>query len=124
MQTMHRETHRRPGRRILLQESVGSGRRTQEVRACPGCGCELIQLMRWMKVAESRWELTLECPNCWWSGDGVYGPDEVAELEQRIEDGVAKMLRDLRRLANAIAAEELERFIDALHADLILPEDF
>lgn len=80
--------------------------------------------MRWMKVAEGRWELTLECPNCWWSGDGVFGPDEVAELEQRIEDGVAKMLRDLRRLANAIAAEELERFVDALHADLILPEDF
>ena len=54
----------------------------------------------------------------------MYEAPQLAELERRMEEGVAKVLRDLRRLSNAIAAEELERFVTALHADLILPEDF
>ena len=34
------------------------------------------------------------------------------------------MLADLKRLTQANMAEEIDRFIGALNADLILPEDF
>ena len=34
------------------------------------------------------------------------------------------MLADLQRLTQANMAEEIERFVAALDADLILPEDF
>ena len=34
------------------------------------------------------------------------------------------MLADLQRLAQANMADEIDRFISALRADLILPEDF
>ena len=34
------------------------------------------------------------------------------------------MLRDLKRLRQANMAEEIERFVHALNADLLLPEDF
>jgi hypothetical protein len=132
-QTMHRNADQGSERPIILsggraRELAGvSGRarhRPETIPACPGCGSDLIQLMSWMQVADRRWKVTLQCPNCWWLGEAVYGPDQVAELERKMEDGVAKLLWDLRRLANAIAAEELERFVTALHADLILPEDF
>ena len=138
---MHRKTDQSSKRRIVLsgadaqgarkepavgseERRVGCEQRDDTVRRCPRCSSELIQLVRWMRVGDRRWELTMECPNCWWSGDAVCGAHQVAELERRMEEGVVKMLRDLRRLANAIAAEELDRFVSALHADLILPEDF
>ena len=34
------------------------------------------------------------------------------------------MLGDLKRLAHANMTDQIERFIGALQADLILPEDF
>ena len=34
------------------------------------------------------------------------------------------MLRDLQRLTQANMADQIDRFITALHADQILPEDF
>jgi hypothetical protein len=37
---------------------------------------------------------------------------------------VAAILRDLKRLATANMADEIDRFTAALDADLVLPEDF
>jgi hypothetical protein len=91
---------------------------------CPRCRSELLQPVSWHELADERWQLTLECPDCWWSGETVYGSDQVTELEQRFEDGLSTLLREFKQLTNARAAEDLERFIAALHADLILPEDF
>ena len=46
------------------------------------------------------------------------------ELEDQLDEGLADMLRDLQRLTQANMADQIERFVAALHADLILPEDF
>jgi hypothetical protein len=80
--------------------------------------------MCWNEATEQRWELTLECPNCGWAEDGVYDRDEIDRLEERLDDGLAEMLADLQRLAQANMADEIDRFIAALNADYILPEDF
>jgi hypothetical protein len=69
-------------------------------------------------------ELTLHCPNCCWSRHGTYDEEQVAQLEDHLDDGVTAILRDLRRLTNANMADEIERFAAALALDLILPEDF
>jgi hypothetical protein len=69
-------------------------------------------------------ELTLHCPNCYWTRHATYAEQRVAELEDRLDDGVTAILRDLRRLTNANMADEIERFVDALALDMILPEDF
>ncbi len=66
----------------------------------------------------------LLCPNCEWSAEGVYSQSEVEDLEDRLEEGLADMLADLQRLAQANMADEVDRFIAALDANLILPEDF
>lgn len=95
-----------------------------ELHVCPACHSELVQPVAWAEAGEDRWELTLECPNCWWTTEGVYNQEQVHELEDRLDEGLAELLGDLRCLAHANMSEHIERFIGALRRDLILPEDF
>ncbi len=91
---------------------------------CAECGSGLVQPVSWSDAGEDGWELTLECPNCWWRTEGVFDQDQVHELEDKLDEGLAELLGDLRRLAHANMADHVERFIAALDSDLILPEDF
>jgi len=50
--------------------------------------------------------------------------EQIDRLEEKLDDGLAEMLADLKRLTQANMAEEIDRFINALNADFILPEDF
>ena len=91
---------------------------------CPRCDSELVQPIAWGSVSQSHWELTLHCPNCDWLSEGVFAQAEVASLEEELDAGLEAILRDLKRLADANMADEVERFAAALEANLILPEDF
>ena len=91
---------------------------------CPECNSHLVQPHSWSEVDDHRWELVLICPNCEWTAGGVYSQSQVEDLEDRLEEGLEDMLADLQRLAEANMADEVDRFIAALDADLILPEDF
>jgi hypothetical protein len=88
------------------------------------CDCELVQPIEWGVVSGGHLELTLHCPNCYSTRRGTYDEEQVAQLEDRLDDGVIAILRDLRRLTNANMADEIERFAAALAHDLLLPEDF
>jgi hypothetical protein len=94
------------------------------LHVCPECESGLVQPLAWTEAANDRWDLTLECPNCWWTVEGTFERDQVHELEDNLDDGLAEMLGDLKRLAHANMADQIERFVAALSADLILPEDF
>jgi hypothetical protein len=94
------------------------------LHVCPSCTSELVQPVAWDEASDGRWELLLSCPNCWWETEGVYDEEQVLSLEERLDEGLAEMLRDLQRLTQANMADQLERFTAALRADLILPEDF
>jgi hypothetical protein len=120
-------------RRILLP----SGRTIEVVRfenapapehaglhMCPDCESELVQPVAWGQVTPDQWELTLHCPNCGITREGVFDQDDVAALEERLDEAVEAILGDLHRLTQANMSDEIERFVAALEADLILPEDF
>lgn len=91
---------------------------------CRDCSAPLVQPLSWAESEGDQWELELHCPNCGWNTTGVYNQAEVEELEDRLEEGLSEMLADLHRLAQANMTEEVERFIAALDAGVILPEDF
>ena len=119
-------------RRIILP----SGRHIEVVRfgeqsdvvhglhVCPECNSELVQPIDWSEAPDDRWNLALNCPNCDWYTEGLYTQDQVRELEDRLDEGLADMLRDLQRLAQANMADQIDRFVSALYADQVLPEDF
>jgi hypothetical protein len=94
------------------------------LHVCPCCDSELVQPVEWGDASGRHLELTLHCPNCYWSRRGTYDEEQVTELEDRLDDGVTAILRDLRRLTSANMADEIERFAAALAHDRILPEDF
>jgi hypothetical protein len=96
----------------------------QQLHVCPECSSELVQPLEWSEAAGDRWELALECPNCWWRHEGLYGREQVAQLEEELDNGLTAILDDLRRLAQANMADEIDRFVGALEANVILPEDF
>ena len=96
----------------------------RQLHVCPDCESGLVQPVSWSQIADEEWELVLQCPNCWWSCEGVFSSTEVGELEEHLDAGLAEMLADLKQLSVANLAEQVERFAAALHADLILPEDF
>jgi hypothetical protein len=99
--------------------------RTSGLHICPQCSSDLVQPVAWAEApGAQRWELTLECPNCWWQHSDTYGPDQIAALEEELDEGVSAILRDLQRLTHANMADQIDRFIEALGADMILPEDF
>lgn len=125
-----------PDRHSIRRIVLPSGRSIEVVRyyldetppdslhVCPRCASPLVQPVRWSEGSRGFWELTLRCPNCDWSEEGVFHQDQVDALEERLDEGLTAMLSDLRRLTQSNMAEEIDRFIDALQSDLVLPEDF
>ena len=112
------------GRTIEVVRFHESEKTERGLHVCPGCDSELVQPVAWSEAAEEKWELTLSCPNCRWTSEGLFGEDQVHALEERLDQGLADMLRDLQRLTQANMADQIERFTTALNADQILPEDF
>jgi hypothetical protein len=106
------------------EQDVAAAPRREGIHVCPDCASDLVQPLAWSEASGDRWELVLSCPNCRWTEEGVYTQAEVEELEERLDDGLTDMLDDLQRLAQANMADEMDRFIEALHRDHILPEDF
>jgi hypothetical protein len=96
----------------------------QGLHICPECESPLVQPVTWTEAPHGFWELTLHCPNCDWLDEGVFDQDQVDSLEEKLDEGVTEILTDLRRLTQSNMTEEIERFVTALHGDLILPEDF
>jgi hypothetical protein len=122
--------HKHAVRRIVLP----SGRQieivtyndgtTRQLHLCTSCGSELVQPVAWNEAEDGRWDLVLECPNCGSVESGTFTRLQVEELEERLDEGLAAMLNDLQRLSQANMSSDVDRFLDALRADLILPEDF
>lgn len=105
--------------RFYLDETDAPG-----LHICPECDSHLVQPIDWAEAPEGLWELILHCPNCDWVDEGLFDQDQVDALEEKLDDGLTEILSDLRRLTQSNMTEEIERFASALHADLILPEDF
>jgi hypothetical protein len=112
------------GRFIEVVRFSETDTRTRPLHICPVCESDLVQPIEWSEDSDSRWQLTLECPNCLWIEHGVYDREQIEELEDRLDEGLAEMISDLQRLAQANMVDDMDRFVTALNSDLILPEDF
>ncbi len=106
---------------VRFRESDGDQR---ELHVCPNCVSDLVQPLSWAEAPDGHWNLSLECPNCGWTDAGTFTRLQVEQLEDRLDEGLADMIADLQRLTQANMTADLERFVSALDAGLILPEDF
>lgn len=95
-----------------------------DLHVCGACAAELVHPVTWKQEGAAHWRVTLRCPNCEWTGTGVFGQAAVDRFDAELDRGVAVMVRDLNGLMTANMKDEIERFVSALHADHIVPSDF
>jgi hypothetical protein len=113
------------GRSIeVVRFSEVEGPQPRPLHLCPACDSNLVQPVAWSEAGGGAWDLALECPNCGHLESGTFDRHQVETLEEQLDEGLAEMLDDLRRLTQVNMHEDIERFIAALEADVILPEDF
>src|SRR5262249_17508615 len=91
---------------------------------CPECASPLVAPVAWEQAGPREWAVTIQCPNCeWWDADG-FDEDAVERFDEELDRGPEALVRDLLRLMRANMEDDVERFLAALAADAILPEDF
>ena len=96
----------------------------QDLNVCIDCSSELVYPVQWDESGPENWSVLLHCPNCDVYREGIFTQDTVESFDEEIDRGADALARDYKRLMRANMAEEIERFVGALKADAIIPEDF
>jgi hypothetical protein len=96
----------------------------QDLHVCLECRSELVYPVQWEESGPENWAVLLHCPNCDVYREGVFTQDTVESFDEELDRGADLLAGDYRRLMRANMAEEIERFVGALSAGAILPEDF
>ena len=110
----------------LAEDAAASpaGGPLRDLHICPDCDRDLVYPVEWEEYGATHWSVTLRCPNCEWTGTGVFEQHLVERFDEELDRGTEALVRDLKRLMHANMEEEIERFTSALRDDQILPEDF
>lgn len=95
-----------------------------DLHICGTCDSELVYPVDWEEAGETHWEVTLRCPNCEWSGIGVFEQDVVERFDEELDRGTEALVRDLKRMMQANMEDEIDRFVSALRDGHIVPDDF
>ena len=96
----------------------------EDLHVCSACSSGLVYPVEWDEAGATHWEVTLRCPNCEWAGTGVFEQRIVERFDEVLDRGTEALVRDLKRMMHANMEDEIERFVTALDADHILPDDF
>jgi hypothetical protein len=94
------------------------------LECCPCCSSGLVYPLDWHESQGDQWELELRCPNCEWTHRDVYDQDTVERFDSVLNEGTDTLIGTLEEVARDNMREEIDRFVQALDADLILPFDF
>ncbi len=98
-------------------------RKARALHRCESCSSELVYPIDWAQEGE-RWRVTLRCPECEHVDNGSFDQGSVDVFDECLEEGTQELLKTLRELSQANMQDYVERFLGALEADAILPEDF
>ncbi len=96
----------------------------QDLHVCVECDAELVYPVQWEEAGPDNWSVLLHCPNCDVFREGVFTQDNVELFDEELDRGADALARDYKRLMRANMADEIERFVGALEAGAICPEDF
>ena len=95
-----------------------------DLHVCVECDAELVYPVEWEEAGAENWSVLLHCPNCGVYREGVFTQDNVELFDEELDRGADALARDYKRLMRANMADEIERFVGALDAGAICPEDF
>jgi RNase P subunit RPR2 len=99
------------------------GRQATAPHVCRACVRPLVQ----PETVEPRgqdWFVVLRCPNCGWTAGEVIDQQAADRFDQELERGTQQLFELLTLVTERNMRDYAQRFIGALRADAILPEDF
>jgi hypothetical protein len=105
-------------------DSVDHACPPDRLHVCFHCSGELAYPLDWSEEGPRHWRIILRCPECESRREGVFEQTVVEQLDDELDRAASVLLGDLRRLTHANMSEEVEFFVRALDADLIVPTDF
>ncbi len=80
--------------------------------------------MDWEPAGTRGWSISLRCPECEWHSEGVFDQETADRFDDALEDSAQAVLDDLELLTRSNMEADVDRFLEALERDLIVPEDF
>lgn len=105
-------------------QTVDGASAPAQLHVCFHCSGELVYPLDWSEEGPRHWRIVLRCPECESRREGVFDQGAVERLDDELDRGSSALLGDLRRMTHANMSEEIEFFVRALEADLIVPSDF
>jgi hypothetical protein len=94
------------------------------LHVCADCDSKLVYPTDWEEEGHDKWYVELHCPNCDWTGGGIFEQDLLDEFDEELDRGMEELAADLGRLTRANMADDVDRFVSALNAGGIQPMDF
>jgi hypothetical protein len=106
------------------QQTSDSTLTPAQLHICFHCAGELVYPLDWSEEGPRHWRIVLRCPECESRREGVFDQTAVERLDDELDRGSSALLGDLRRMTHANMSEEIDFFVRALDAELIMPSDF
>ena len=98
---------------------------TPDVCVCTACERDFIVPISVVDLIDhDRCVVELQCTNCGTSSLRVHEDRELMELDRRLDSVQAQMRETVEMLEISDDLDRIDRFVRALRADHILPEDF
>lgn len=94
------------------------------LEVCGSCGSHLVHPVHWEPAGSRYWQIELRCPECEWGGTGVFDQDAVDRFDAVLERATEDLVSDLKAVERANMVAFGDRFLAALGADQVWPEDF
>jgi len=97
----------------------------RDLHICAACRTPFVVPVSILDVHEDgRYVVELACANCEAASLTVHDDASLEALDTELDRGLLMIQEALDTLVLADELERIDRFAAALHADLILPEDF
>ena len=106
------------------REGAGGSPSPDRLHICFHCAGELAYPLDWCEEGPRHWRIIIRCPDCESLREGVFEQSDVESLDDELDRGASALLADLKRITHANMTDEIEFFVRALDADLIVPSDF
>jgi hypothetical protein len=101
-------------------------RATEDLNVCGSCRRPFVVPEAIVGAPDGTTGLVVElrCTDCGWAYTGVYPPAAVEALDRALDLAEREIRAALEACELCGELERIDRFAEALQADLILPEDF
>lgn len=97
--------------------------RADAPHVCTACALPFVYPEFGLPVGR-RWRVLLRCLSCGWSGERMLDEEALETFERELDEERGQIELDLERLTQRNMREYHDRFVAALAADAIFPEDF